>query len=148
MNKITGAALALLFFSFPLFSVELGIIGGTMTNPSELNYGLSGTLGLFVPLLKMEFEFSVSPDSDLMAFCLSAKLRPKFGKLAPFAVVGAGATFEKINFDFDQYEFFTLIGGGVQYFIGGFFSFRVDIRFQNFSDMNRIRFAGGIFLHL
>jgi hypothetical protein len=83
-----------------------------------------------------------------MAVCASAKLRPKFKKVAPFVLVGVGTTFEKINFDFDQYEFFTLIGGGIHYYLGGFFSLRLDIRFQNFSDENRTRFGLGIFFHL
>ena len=148
MRKNSGLVVIVLLFSIQLLPIELGVIGGSISNPSELNYGLSGGTGLFIPLLKMEFEFSMTPDSDLMEFSAAAKIRPKFGKLAPYAVAGVGVVFEKIGFDFDQYEFFTLIGGGVHFFFGGFFSLRADIRFQSFPDQNRIRLSGGFFFHL
>lgn len=148
MRKKAGSILILVLFSIPLFSIELGIIGGNVTNPSELHYGISGGLGLLVPLLKMEFEFLSTPASGLMELSAAAKIRPKFGKLAPYATAGVGTAFEKINFDIDQYELFTFIGGGVHFFFGGFLSLRADIRFQNFSDRNRVRLSGGIFVHL
>ena len=72
-----------------LFSVEVGIIGGRVTNPSEFNYGISGGSGLFVPLLKTEIEFYPLTESVENVLCASLKIRPKFGKFAPFAAVGA-----------------------------------------------------------
>jgi hypothetical protein len=148
MNKRFILSVFILLFSLNLLSVELGLIGGKMSNPSEFNYGLSGGFGLFIPFLKMELEFGPLSESELNVLTAALKIRHKFGKLAPFAAVGVGTQFEKLGFDFDQYEFFTSIGGGVHLYFASLFSVRVDIRFQNFSDRNRIRFGAGIFFHL
>ncbi|MCK4835553.1 MAG: hypothetical protein KAT17_02905 [Candidatus Aminicenantes bacterium] len=148
MSKRVLFLFFILSFSFHAPSIELGLIGGNMSNPSELSYGFSGGFGLFIPLLKMEIEWSPLPESELNAFSASIKLRPKFGKMSPFVVIGIGTEFEKLGFDFDQYDWFSLIGGGFHYYFNGFFSFRLDIRFQNFSDRNRIRIGLGVFFHL
>lgn len=147
MFKRLFMSVLLLILSVNLISVELGLIGGKMTNPSEFSYGLSGGSGLFFPLLKMEMEFTPLIESESNVLTASLKIRPKFGKFAPFAVVGVGVQFDKLNFDFDEYEFFTSIGAGLHIYFGGLFSLRLDIRFQNFSDRNRIRFGVGGFFH-
>jgi hypothetical protein len=148
MKKRLFISIMALILSVNLMSVELGLIGGKMTNPSEFTYGLSGGSGLFFPLLKMEIEFTPLTESDANVLTASLKIRPKFGKFAPFAAVGAGVQFEKLNFDFGEYEFFTSIGGGLHMYFGGLFSIRLDVRFQNFSDRNRIRFGVGAFFHI
>ena len=76
------------------------------------------------------------------------KFRPKFGKLAPYGIIGVGGEFEHLTFNFSKYDKFTFIGGGAHLFFSDMISIRTDIRFLNFSDSTRTRFSGGIFFHL
>ena len=128
--------------------IEVGLIGGNISNPSEFNYGLSGGSGFFVPMLKFELEFYQLAESTWKGLTTGIKFRPKFGKLAPYMIVGAGTELEKITFKFSEYEFFTFIGGGIHYFAIRHLSLRLDVRFQNFSAVNRTRLEVGIFFHL
>jgi hypothetical protein len=141
-----------LFVSTGLFSLELGVIGGNISNPSHLNYGLSTSLGFLVPLVKFEFEYTRKADAEELEFPNSfsggIKFRPSFGRFMPYAVVGIGTDFRSINLDFDEYESYTFIGGGIYYKMMAVFSVRADIRFLNFSGYNRTRLTAGLFLQI
>jgi len=138
-------------FSSILFSTDLGLIGGAITNPSHLSYGLSTSMGFFVPLVNIEFELYRKTNTEEIekpnAFSAAIKFRPKFGSLWPYAVVGFGLEFTRFNLDFDQYQSFTFLGGGIHYQLIPLISLRGDIRFLNFSASNRTRISGGIFFH-
>jgi hypothetical protein len=141
-----------MFFSTGLFSLELGVIGGNISNPSYLNYGLSTSLGFLVPLVKFEFEYTRKVDTEGLelpnAFSGGIKFRPKFGRFMPYAVVGIGTEFQSFNLDFDEYKSFTFVGGGIYYKMMAVFSIRADIRFLNFSGYNRTRLTAGLFFHI
>lgn len=152
MKKIVIVAFLCLFFSTGLFSLELGVIGGNISNPSYLNYGLSGSFGFLIPMVKFEFEYTRKVDAEVLeypnTFSGAVKFRPSFGRFMPYAVLGIGTEFRSFNLDFDEYESFTFIGGGVYYKMMAVFSVRADIRFLNFSGYNRTRLSAGLFLHL
>ena len=131
-----------------VFSFELGLIGGTINKPTESIYGISGTSGFIIPLLKFEVEYYNLAKRKWEAVTGGVKLRKKFGKFAPYAVVGVGAEFPNLTFHTSQYETFLFVGGGVHYHFAGFFSLRADIRFQNFSEKNKTRLSVGIFAHI
>lgn len=152
MKKIMTAAFLCLFFSTGLFSMELGVIGGNISNPSHLNYGLSGSFGFLIPMVKFEFELTRQTNAEELefpnAFTAGIKFRPSFGRLMPYAVVGTGAGYKSFSLHRDEYDTFTFIGGGVYYKMMGVISIRADIRFLNFSDYNRTRLTAGIFFHI
>lgn len=131
-----------------IFPIEVGLIGGNISNPSEFNYGLSGGSGLIIPMLKFELEFYQMAETNFKALTAGLKLRPKFGKLAPYIIVGAGTELDKFTFKFSEYEFFTFFGGGIHYFLIRNVSIRLDIRFQSFSAANKTRLEAGVFFHL
>ncbi|UCH94860.1 MAG: hypothetical protein JSV88_32025 [Candidatus Aminicenantes bacterium] len=141
-----------LLFSTGLFSVELGLIGGTITNPSHLNYGLSTSLRFLVPLVKFEFELYRQVDTEEPelpnAITAGIKFQPKFGRFMPYAVVGISTEFKSFSLDFDEYEAFTFIGGGIHYKLIALLSIRADLRFLNFSTHNRTRLTAGLFFHI
>ena len=152
MKKIITVAFLCLFFSTGLFSLELGVIGGNISNPSHLNYGLSTSLGFLVPLVKFEFEYTRKVDAGELefpnTFTGGIKFRPSFGRLMPYAVVGIWTEFQSFGLDFDEYESFTFIGGGIYYKMMVVFSIRADIRFLNFSGYNRTRLTAGLFFQI
>jgi hypothetical protein len=152
MKKIAILIIGCLFFSTGLYSVELGLIGGTITEPSHMNYGISAGMGLLVPLVKSEFELTrkVGAEEPEIPNTITGgiKFRPQFGKFWPYAVVGIGMEFRSIGFDFDDYEGFTFLGVGIHYKVMVVMSLRADIRFLNFSGYNRARFSAGVFFHL
>lgn len=132
--------------------MELGVIGGNISNPSHLNYGLSGSFGFLIPMVKFEYEYTRKVDPAVLelpnTITGGIKFRPSFGRFMPYAVLGIGTEFRSFSFDFDEYESFTFIGGGIHYKIMALFSLRADIRFLNFSDYNRTRISAGIFFHI
>lgn len=152
MKKIIIVAFLCLVFSTGLFSLELGVIGGNISNPSHLNYGLSTSLGFLVPLVKFEFEYTRKVETEGLefpnTFTGGIKFRPSFGRFMPYAVVGIGTEFRSFSLDFDEYESFTFIGGGIHYKMMAVFSIRADIRFLNFSGYNRTRLTAGLFFHI
>lgn len=149
MKKVIIALSIMLVFSMGLYSFEVGVIGGTLTKPSHNLYGLSGSMGLFVPMLKLEFEVWRYTSVDYPAYnnggTLGIKFKPKLGKFSPFAVVGIGADFDTIGFQFDEYDKYTFIGGGVYLKIAAMISVRGDIRFFNYTGYNRVRLTAGVF---
>jgi hypothetical protein len=134
-----------------LFSFEIGLVGGNISKPSHTIYGISGGMGMLVPMIKIEVEFLKVREPELLEYpnimTLAIKFRPKLGKFAPYGVLGVGAAFESLQFDLKDYDKFTFVGGGVHYYVAGMFSLRGDIRFMNYSGFNRTRLTGGIFLH-
>ncbi len=58
-------------------------------------------------------------------------------------MLGAGGEFEKLNFHFSDYHFYTFIGGGFHLFFTSMFSLRFDLRFLHFSDLTAPASAAG-----
>jgi hypothetical protein len=139
-------------FAVHLHSIEVGAIVGNISKPSRLNYGLSAGMGFLVPMVKFEIEVYRLANTEALelpnAITGGVKFRPKFGKFAPYAVVGFGAEFKRIGLDFDEYESFTFLGGGLHIFVTGMISIRGDVRFLSYSGYNRTRLSAGLFLHL
>lgn len=131
-----------------LQGVELGVIGGPVGNPQTFVYGFSVGSGLIVPMLKIEFEGFRLINEPGNYLTVGVKLRPKIGKIAPYGVLGAGVGFDRLNFNFDEYRFFTLYGFGTYLFMGDILAFRVDIRWIDLSAGNRFRLTAGIYLSI
>jgi hypothetical protein len=143
---------AMLFMcSTALYSFEIGLIGGRLTKPSHNLYGVSGGMGMFVPMLKLEVEIYRLSGVDYFEYpngvTIGIKFRPKLGKFSPYAVIGIGADFDTLGFQLDEYEKFTFIGGGVHFHVAGMLSLRGDVRFLNYTGYNRTRLTAGVFIH-
>jgi hypothetical protein len=140
-----------LFCSAGLFSFEGGFIVGTINKPAHTIYGLSGGTGILIPMVKLEVEAYKLSGTDPLEYSntlsIGVKFRPKFGRFAPYAVVGIGTEFDTFSFDSDKRANFTLLGGGVHMYLAGMISLRGDIRFLNFSSYTRARLSAGIFVH-
>jgi len=147
VNK-TATLLALLLLAAAAPALDLGAIAGSQSDANGFVFGLSLGSGTVVPLLKLEFEGMRLPDAGGNALSAALKLRPKFGAFAPYAVLGAGAEFARLNLHFGDYGFYTFIGGGFHYFLAAMFSLRADIRFLNLPAGGKTRLSGGLFLHL
>jgi hypothetical protein len=148
MIKKTLILAGCFFLALNAFALDAGLIAGSVSQPSSFFYGLSAGSGTIVPMLKFEFEGWRIQESGLNSLSAAVKFRPKFGKLAPYAFLGAGGEFEKLNFRFSEYRFYSMVGGGFHIFFTSMFSLRFDLRFLHFSDINRTRVSGGIFIHL
>jgi len=129
------------------FALDLGLVAGSISRPSSFTYGVSVGSGTIVPMLKFEFEGCRISETGWNSLSAAVKFRPKFGIFAPYAVLGAGGEFEKLNFKFSEYNFFTFIGGGFHLFFTSMLSLRADLRFLHLPDADRTRISGGIFLH-
>ncbi len=129
-------------------AVDAGFIAGSLNQPSSFFYGLSAGAGAIVPMVKFEFEGYRIKEAGLNSLSAAITLRPKFGSFAPYALLGVGSEFEKLNFRFSEYRFYTMLGGGFHIFFSSLFSLRFDLRFLNFSDVNKTRVSGGVFVHL
>ncbi len=148
MIKKTVFSLGFLFLAMNAFALDAGLIAGSIRQPSGFFYGLSAGSGTFVPMLKFEFEGYRISETGWNSLSAAVKFRPKFGSFAPYAALGAGGEFEKLNFKFSDYNFYTFIGGGFHLFFTSMFSLRADLRFLHFSDLNKTRISAGIFIHL
>lgn len=140
------AAVLLLALSAP--ALDLGLIAGSVSQPNSFFYGLSAGSGTVVPMLKFEFEGYRVAETGLNNLSAAVKLRPKFGIFAPYALLGAGGEFAKLNFHFSEYEFYTFAGGGFHLFFTSMISLRADVRFIHLPEINRTRIGAGLFLHL
>jgi hypothetical protein len=129
-------------------ALDAGFIAGSISGPSSFFYGLSAGSGTIVPMLKLEFEGYRIKDSGLNSLSAAVKFRPKFGIFSPYAVLGVGSEFAKLDFHFSEYRFYTMAGGGFHVFFSSMFSLRFDLRFLHFSDVDRTRVSGGFFIHL
>ena len=138
-------------YAVHLHSIEAGAIIGSINKPSRLNYGLSASMGFLVPMVKFEIELYKKANTEAPelsnAITGGVKFRPKFGKFAPYAVAGFGVDFKSITLDFDDYESFSFLGGGLHLFVSGMLSLRADVRFLNYSGYNRTRLSAGLFIH-
>ncbi len=148
MNKKTIFLFALLLLCLHVRALDLGAVAGSVNRPSSFFYGISVGSGTIVPMLKFEFEGCRVSETGWNSLSAAVKFRPKFGIIAPYAVLGAGGEFEKLNFKFSEYEFYTFFGGGLHIYFTSMLSLRADLRFQNFAAAERTRISGGIFLHL
>ena len=148
MIKKTICSAALLFLALNAFALDAGLIAGSISQPSGFFYGLSFGSGTIVPMLKFEFEGCRISETGWNNLSAAVKFRPKFGRFAPYAFLGAGGEFEKLNFHFSDYRFYTMAGGGFHIFFTSMFSLRCDLRFLHFSDLNKTRVSGGFFIHL
>jgi hypothetical protein len=148
MNK-KALFLALLFLcALSAPALDLGLTAGSVSRPSSFFYGLSAGSGTIVPMLKFEFEGWRISETGINCLSAALKLRPKFGAFAPYAVLGAGAEFEKLNFKFSEYNFYTFIGGGSHFFLNSTISLRADVRWLNLAETGKTRISGGLFIHL
>ena len=134
--------------SLSVHSFELGLIGGTQSNPSNTVYGLSMGSGFLIPMVKLEIEGVKLGNSGYKMLSGGIKFRPRLGIFSPYAIVGAGSEFESFSFQFSQYNNFTFFGVGAHVHLLYLVSLRGDIRFYNYPDYNRTRFTAGIFVHL
>jgi hypothetical protein len=137
-----------LLLTLNISALDAGLIAGSINQPSSFCYGLSAGSGTIVPMLKFEFEGYRISEPGLNNLSAAVKFRPKFGSFAPYAVLGAGGEFAKLNFRFSEYSFYTMVGGGFHIFFTSMFSLRFDVRLLHFSDINKTRVSGGIFIHI
>lgn len=140
------AALLLAAVSAP--ALDLGVAAGSLSRPRSFYYGLSLGSGTVVPLLKLEFEGGRVAATDMNSLSAALKLRPKFGALAPYAVLGAGAEFARLTLRFKEYDFYTFYGAGIHFFPAAMISLRADLRFLNLPAGGKTRVSGGLFVHL
>jgi len=92
MKKRILIFISILFlFAASVFSIEMGLIAGSSTNPSEAIYGISACSGIIVPLLKFEVEYYNLEKRKFEALTIGVKLRKRFRKLAPYGVIGVGS---------------------------------------------------------
>ena len=148
MNKKTIFLAGVLLFSLNATALDLGLIAGSVRPPASFFPGVSLGSGTIVPMLKFEFEGCRIKETGMKSLSAAVKFRPKFGIFAPYAVLGAGGEFEKLNFRFSDYDFYTFIGGGFHLFFNSMISLRADLRFLNLPKANKTRISGGIFIHL
>jgi hypothetical protein len=137
-----------LFLSLNLGALEAGLFTGPSSSPDTFTYGLSAGMGSILPMITLEVEGWKLKEQGLTALSGALKFRPKLGKFSPYLIIGVGTEFEKLNFHFSQYHTNTIIGGGAHLFFSGVLSLRFDLRFLHFSDIDRTRISGGIFIHL
>jgi hypothetical protein len=153
-NRIIISIFALMVLGSSLHAFEVGVTVGSMskTLDSGFHYGIAGGTGLFVPMLKFELEYykmkEEMPLDRSNSLSLGIKFRPKFGRFAPYGIIGIGGEFDKFGLKLSKYNKFSYFGGGVHLFIKGMLSIRADIRFLNFSDSTRTRFSAGVFIHI
>jgi hypothetical protein len=138
----------ILFSALDLSALDLGLIAGSISQPSSFCYGFSIGSGTIVPMLEFELEGFRIREPGVNNLNAAVKLRPKFGRFTPYALLGAGSEFEKLNFHFSDYDFYTFFGGGLHVFLNSLVSLRFDMRFLHISDLNRTRISGGVFIHL
>lgn len=148
MIKKTVFLALVLFLAVNASAVEVGLIAGSISQPASFCYGLSAGFGIIVPTIKLEFEGYRLTESAMNSLSAAVKFRSKFGKFAPYVLLGAGGNFEKLNFHFSEYSFYSMIGGGLHILFSSLFSLRFDGRLLLFSGSNSIRISGGVFFHL
>lgn len=154
IKKMLPFVLVLFFCGGSVFGFEVGVTAGTMSKAvdSGFHYGIAGGTGMLVPMLKFEIEYYKIKDTGSPGksntLSLGIKFRPKFGKFAPYGIVGVGGEFDSFGFRFSEYNKFSFFGGGLHFFLKGMISLRGDIRFLNYSDSTRTRFSAGIFIHI
>jgi hypothetical protein len=148
MIKKTVFLAGILLLSLNSFALDLGLVAGSLNHPTGFTYGLSVGSGTILPMLKFEFEGCRISESGWDTLSAAVKFRPKFGIFAPYAVLGAGGEFAKLNFHFSEYRFYSFVGGGFHLFFTSMFSLRFDLRFLHFSDLDKTRISGGFFIHL
>ncbi len=129
-------------------ALEVGVIAGSVSQPASFFYGVSAGFGIIVPTIKIEIEGYRLDDLALNNLSAAVKVRPKFGKFAPFVLLGAGGRFEKLDFHFSEYSFYTMMGCGLHILFSSIVSLRVDLRLLRFSGITDTRIGGGIFIHL
>lgn len=155
IKKWMPVVLVIVITSWNLSAMELGFVTGSLSKPTRTQIGVSGSMGMVIPMVKIEMEWhrKSAKENDLEfrnSLSIALKVRPKFGNLAPYAAVGVGSEFDHFNFHFtrDQ-EKFSFFGGGLHYFFSGMFSIRGDVRFLHYSaGYNRTRISAGVFLHI
>ena len=146
-NKIF-ILLIILCISFTLFSAEAGMFAGIVNNPSKMAYGFTGVLGIIIPFTSIEVEYGKFIDTDIKNISVSLRIKKKLGKIAPYFVLGVGTNFDKITFNFSEYDNYSLIGGGIYLFLIDFMSLRFDFRNLHYSEINRFRISAGLYFHL
>ncbi len=143
------AFMAVFMIAVNLDAVNLGVIAGKTSKPSQSFWGLNGQMGLIVPTLKLEIEWMhYNADEVLNALMAGIMFRPKLGKLSPYGVLGVGSEFDTVSLKFSRYNSFAFFGFGCHLFLMEVMSLRVDCRFLNFSERKRFSLSAGLFVHL
>lgn len=152
LSATAGAWLILAAFLLAgqsLQAINLGVMAGSVSKPSQSFWGFSGQMGMIVPVLKLDFEWArYSGDPDTNAMTAGIMVRPKLGKISPFGVLGVGTEFDTISFEFSRYNSYSFFGFGVHLFLMDIMSLRADARFLHFTDHSRFRISAGLFVHL
>lgn len=148
IRKIIPFFILVILLTVNSIAVEFGLIAAKNTEPSATTLGFSAGAGLFIPMVKFEFEMMKQTDISFKEMAVGVKIRKKVGSIAPYVVIGAGTRYEKFSITFSGYDYFTYIGGGLHYYILHLFSLRADVRYQSYSDVNNVRLSIGIFAHL
>ena len=97
MSKKTILILGLLLLAANAFALDAGLIAGSISQPSGFFYGLSAGSGTIVPMLKFEFEGYRIKELGDNSLSAAVKFRPKFGRFAPYAFLGAGGEFARLE---------------------------------------------------
>lgn len=149
-----------LVLSTSLMGMEFGAYAGTLNESGTTLLGLSLDSGFLVPMLKLEteFYFFTAPERTGKVLTAGLKIRPKFGKISPYAVVGVGTEMERLDLSQAKDRYFTFVGGGLSIKIAPMLSVRLDARFQRHGKtvssapltkvVNFTRFSGGLFLRI
>ena len=138
--------IGVLLACMPMVAADIGVFAGTLSNPPSGNLGLSVGLGIPVPYVNIEFEFFNILEDKQRALSGALRFKYRFSHVAPYLCLGVGTRFQKLTLKFNQYNHFTLFGGGVFLYLMDFMTMRLDARFYTGSPNTRIRLTGGIFL--
>lgn len=131
-----------------LNSAEAGIFAGNVSNPSKMVYGFTAMLGIIIPFTSIEVEYGKLIDTEIKNISVSLRIKKKLGNFAPYFIVGVGTNFQKITFNFSEYDNYSLIGGGIYLYLIDFMSLRFDLRNFHYSEVNRFRMSAGLYFHL
>ncbi len=148
MNRRALFLTAVFLLCHRVSALDLGLAAGSINQPAGFFYGLSLGSGTFIPMLKFEFEGCRIGETKMNSLSAAVKLRPKFGIFAPYAVLGAGGEFARLNFHFSEYDFYTFVGGGFHLFFTSMISLCADLRFLKLPEVKKTRISGGLFIHI
>ncbi len=146
--------------SASLAGMQFGAYVGTLNEAGTTLLGLSLDSGFLIPMLKLEteFYFFTAPERTGKVLTAGLKLRPKFGKISPYAVVGVGTELQRLDLSMAKDRYFTFVGGGMSIKVAPMLSIRLDARFQQHGKsltktpmleaVNFTRFSAGVFVSI
>ncbi len=141
-------AAMLLLPALALTAIDFGVFGGASGKPGKLVIGGSMRTAMLIPFTRLEFEASRGFDPSHTVLTVSVQVTGKLGHFAPYALIGAGTSFERLNLRFSEYRTLTFFGGGIHLYLIEYLSLRGDLRFIRLAGENSTRLCAGLFLHL